>query len=160
MNGIPFSSCLKVVWKKFAFVRTTWVIRSIKNCHPFEQLYHLFGRNVQPTFKWLINIIFAHLFVKNAFNRLNDLLTRLSKTSNCSKDLNPFGKNTSNRSKDLLAGFLKTSNRWNDLLSRSLEQSSIRSNDLSKPVNRWMALIIHSGKLKKLLISRHASGCL
>ena len=150
MNGIPFRCCLKVVWNWFC-------IRSNDLGHPFKKefasvrtAWSPVGRNVQPTFEWLINnIIFAHLFVKNTVNRSNDLLNRLSKTSNRSKDLHPFGKNTSNRSKDLLTRLLKTSNRSNDFLSRSLEQSSIRSNDLSTPVNRWMALIIRSGKLKK-----------
>jgi len=102
-NGILFRSCLKAVWKKFAFVWTTWVIRSKKIC---IRSSGLITGSVEMS------------------SRSNDLLTRL----------------------------LKTSNRSNDFLTRLLEHPSVQTTW----VNRWMALIIHSGKK----ISRHTCCCL
>ena len=86
-NGTPFRTRLKAVWKKFAFVRTTWVIRSKKIC---IHLNGLITRSIETS------------------SHSNDLLTGLVKASIRSNDLLNCSIKTSNRSNNLLTRLLKT----------------------------------------------------
>ena len=78
---------LEPIWKKFAFVQTTWVIRSKKIC---IRSNGLITRSIETS------------------SRSNDLLTRLVKASIHSNDLLNRSIKTSNRSNDLLTRLLNT----------------------------------------------------
>jgi len=122
---------LEAVWKKFAFIRTTSVIRSKKIC---IHLNGLITRSVEMSSHW------------------NNLLTRLLKTSNLSNNLLTSLVKTSIRSNELLTHSIKTSNRLNDLLTHLLKTFNCLNDLLTHPSvqttweNHWMALIICSGK--------------
>ena len=66
MNGQWMEFRLAAVWKSFernlhSFERPGSSVKK-RICIPFEKLDHLFSRNVQLTFEWLINIIIRCIF--------------------------------------------------------------------------------------------------
>ena len=135
-NGIPFTSCLEAVRKKFASVRTTWVIRSKKVC---IRSNGLITRSVETS------------------NRSNELVTRLVKTLIRSNDLvTHLVKTIIDFFERLGHTFGKTDNRSNDLITRSLS-TSICLDDLRNPSNMedFFPVLSLYGKIISLFESRN-----